>query len=271
MRKEGRLPRRRTAESGFAMLMLVFITALMLIAVMAVGPSILTQGQRERETELKWRGKQYTRAIKLYYRKNGRFPSSLDDLVKGNLNVRYLRKAFKEPMNTADGSWRLLYVGAAGQIIGSVKPNRNPFQMGPVTGGPPGTTPAGGQGGAGTAGSGSGSAPAGNPSGQNPGSSGAGAPSSGTSGSDNPSPTIIGGSIIGVASKISKTSIMVYEDGRRYIEWEFIWDPSKDAPVQIGPPVQGQPPRGGGPNPPGNSPSGPPATPPTPPPPPSPM
>src|SRR5713101_6371066 len=181
MRKESRWRQRRSGESGFAMLMVVFIMALMLIAVMAVGPSILTQGEREREQELKWRGKQYTRAIKLYYRKNGRFPSSLDDLVKGNLNIRYIRKAYKEPMNTADGSWRLLYVGAAGQIIGSVKANRTPFQMGPVTGGPPGTAPAGGQVGAGAAGSGPGSTPSGGSSGQNPGSTGAGASSSGTS------------------------------------------------------------------------------------------
>src|SRR5713101_10109807 len=145
MRKESRWRQRRSGESGFAMLMVVFIMALMLIAVMAVGPSILTQGEREREQELKWRGKQYTRAIKLYYRKNGRFPSSLDDLVKGNLNIRYIRKAYKEPMNTADGSWRLLYVGAAGQIIGSVKanPGGSIFPAAPAPGGAQaGATPA---------------------------------------------------------------------------------------------------------------------------------
>jgi type II secretory pathway pseudopilin PulG len=256
MRKESRVRQHRPAETGYAMLMIVFVTALMLIAVMTIGPSILTQGQRERETELKWRGKQYARAIKLYYRKNGRFPSSLEDLAKGNLNVRYIRKAYKDPMNSADGSWRLLYVGAGGQIIGSVKQNRNPFQLPPVTGGPPGAAPAGGQAGTGTAGSGTGSTPPSNPSGQNPSGPGTGAPTSGTSGSDNPSPTIIGGNIIGVASKMNKASIMVYEDGRRYIEWEFIWDPSKDAPIQIGPQVR--PPQGGGTNPPSNPPPPPP-------------
>jgi type II secretory pathway pseudopilin PulG len=237
------------------MLMVVVITTLMLIAVMAIGPSLYTQGQRERELELKWRGKQYVRGIKLYYRKNGRFPASLDDLIKGNLNIRYMRKAYKDPMNTADGSWRLLYVGAAGQIIGSVKQNRNPFQLPPVVGGPQASGQSGTQAVAGTSGSGTGAAASGIPSGQNPGGSSSGT-SLGTGGSGFSSATIIGGSIIGVASKINKPSLMVYEDGRRYIEWEFIWDPSKDAPVQIGQP--GRP--GGAPV--GNPPMNPPPPPP---------
>jgi hypothetical protein len=33
-----------------------------------------------------------------------------------------MRQAYKDPMNGEDGSWRLIYVGPAGQLIGSLKP-----------------------------------------------------------------------------------------------------------------------------------------------------
>ncbi len=51
---------------------------------------------------------------------------------------------------------------------------------------------------------------------------------------------IIGGNIIGVGSKISARSVMVYEKAKNYHLFEFIWDPSKDttiagqAPLQTG-------------------------------------
>src|SRR5260370_10922475 len=73
-----------------------------------------------------WRGKQYVRGIKLFYRKNGRFPTSVDDLVKPKVgSLRFMRQAYKDPMNKEDGTWRLIYVGAAGQLIGSLKPRQN--------------------------------------------------------------------------------------------------------------------------------------------------
>jgi hypothetical protein len=52
--------------------------------------------------------------------------------------------------------------------------------------------------------------------------------------------TIIGGNIIGVGSKISAPSVIVYEKAKNYHLFEFIWDPSKDttiagqAPLQTG-------------------------------------
>ena len=62
-----------------------------------------------------WRGKQYVHAIKLYYRKNGRFPTTIDDLTKPkNGSLRYLRQEYKDPMNKEDGKWRLIYVGRRG-------------------------------------------------------------------------------------------------------------------------------------------------------------
>src|SRR5260370_3141044 len=128
---------RKRGQLGYALLMVVFMADLMIMAAGAIQINFLTQGRREKEDELIWRGQQYARGVRLFYRKNGRFPTSLDDLIKPGVGVRYMRKAYKEPMNTVDGSWRLLYVGPAGQIIGSVKanPGGSIFPAAPAPGG----------------------------------------------------------------------------------------------------------------------------------------
>ena len=104
-------------------MMVAFFTALLLITSMAAAPQILQQGKREKEQEMIWRGQQYVRGVKLYYRKMGRFPTSVDDLTKPKVgSLRFMRQAYKDPMNKGDGTWRLIYVGPAGQLIGSLKP-----------------------------------------------------------------------------------------------------------------------------------------------------
>jgi hypothetical protein len=40
---------------------------------------------------------------------------------------------------------------------------------------------------------------------------------------------LIGGNIIGVGSKVNKTSLKAYNGRTVYREWEFIWDPVKEA------------------------------------------
>ncbi len=42
---------------------------------------------------------------------------------------------------------------------------------------------------------------------------------------------MIGGNIIGVASKVKKDSLMVYNKGTTYYEWEFIWNPMQSNAV----------------------------------------
>ena len=191
-----------------------------------------------------WRGKQYTRGIKLYYRKLGRFPTSVDDLVKPKLgNIRFMRQAYTDPMNKDDGSWRLIYVGPAGQLIGSLKP-QNSVSL--VQGG----GQAGAMGGsafassAGSAGFGAPGTAAGT-QGAGPGASGPGTSTpatnaaatgtgTGTDSQNIPSgdtPTIVGGNIIGVGSKINQPSIMVYDQATNYRLFEFIWNPAKDLGV----------------------------------------
>jgi hypothetical protein len=239
-------PRRTHRQSGYAFLLMIFLTALLMLATMLAAPSTRTERQREKEQEMIWRGKQYVRGIKLYYRKNGRFPTSLEDLTKPkNGSLRYLRQAYKDPMNKEDGAWRLIYVGPAGQLIGSLKPPQT-LQFGGASGTQPGT-PASALGGFGTqAQQGANPAQAGQavtgaqPGGTTPGTPGAGQTNSSSTSdsgsmstpaplsfSDSPT-TIIGGNIIGVGSKRDKASIIVYEKAKNYRLFEFIWDPSKD-------------------------------------------
>ncbi len=224
-------------EAGYTLLLVVFLVSVMLIAAVAAAPRILTQGRREKEEELVWRGEQYVRAVRLYYRKNARFPQSVEDLTKAKNELRFLRKAYTDPMNSADGSWRMLYVLPNGQIIGSTK-HHTPLQM-PGPAGPQAARqrvrPPGRQ----------------LPDAQQPG-AGSQRPdqamAGGTPGTDTPGgvpgqPTtpepgatdtgpegkVFGGNIIGVGSKINRSSFRIYEGATVYREWEFIWNPAKDA------------------------------------------
>jgi len=240
--------------------MVMFLTSLMLIAVMVAAPSIRTERQREKDEEMIWRGKQYIRGIKLYYRKTGRFPTSVDDLTKPKLgSLRFMRQAYKDPMNKEDGTWRFIYVGPSGQLIGSLKPPQT-FQLPGQPGTPAGTNaqPTTSFGASGFGAPGFGQAPtvqAGSQQGQ-PGQQGqagamgvqtgtsTGQPGSATPGSNGTTPDdaanatpsgmvnsdtpLMGGNIIGVGSKINKRSIIVYEKAKNYRLFEFVWNPSKD-------------------------------------------
>ena len=259
------------SQGGYAMLMVIFLTTLLLLGAIAAAPYVRTERQREKEQEMIWRGKQYVRGIKLYYRKTGRFPTSVDDLTKPKLgSLRFMRQAYKDPMNKADGAWRFIYVGPSGQLVGSLKPPQT-FQMPGVNGGQPGTpaganpqqTPNFGASGFGPSPTQPGSqqgAPgqqggAANQSGANTGQPGSGtqtasgnattpddaanATPSGMVNSDSP---LMGGNIIGVGSKINKRSVMIYDKAKNYRLFEFVWNPSKDLAnalnQQIGAPNQ---------------------------------
>jgi hypothetical protein len=227
-----------------------------------------------------WRGNQYARGVKMFYRKTGKFPTSMDDLTKPKLgSIRFMRQAYKDPMNSKDGEWRLIYVSPTGQLIGSLKPPKT-IQLGGV-GLQPGTIPGtpAAQAAAQSLGQGLGQAVGqvfGNAGAANSATSPNATPNqngtAATTGQPNSDPntpagtasadtnangetgsasdsataallasdptTVIGGNIIGVGSKVNHTSIIVYDKAKNYKQFEFIWDPSKDALVIGG--VQGQ-------------------------------
>lgn len=232
--------RLRNSESGYTLLIALLIVATILLITAAAAPNIFTEGRRDRDEEMIWRGQQYTRAIGLYYKKYGHYPHTIDDLTKSDTQIRFLRKAYKDPMNTDDGSWRLIYVGPGGALINSVM-YTNIAQVGlpPGSFAPPGAglgdqdnssaaqTPSGET-------SGTASGTAGATSGSTMGATGAGAAPGAAGFSDESQPTslqgdVIGGNLVGVGSKVKKPSIKVYNGGTTYYEWEFIWKPQQGA------------------------------------------
>lgn len=240
---------RRSREGGYAVLLAIFFVATMLLVAAAATPNILTEGKRIREQEAIWRGNQYVRAIRLYYQKNGKYPPSIEDLTKPNAaGIHVLRKAYKDPMNSMDGSWRLIYVTPSGQLIGSV--HFHNLQEMAVAAAFAGHLPGSVAGLAsqlfgqanlnGSIGSQFGAT--GQPTGQASQQNGlqAGQPGAQQSGfgsqtspfsSTQPTPLeavdspVFGGSVIGVASKVKQPSVTVYQGGKTYFEWEFIWNP----------------------------------------------
>src|SRR5882672_7869576 len=118
---------KRRGEGGYALALMVFMLALIALSSFSAVPDILTNGRREKEEEMIWRGKQYVRGIRLYvryYQTHGgttRFPTSMEDLTKNKVGIRFMRQAYKDPVNPVDGSWRMIYVGPNGQLIGSLK------------------------------------------------------------------------------------------------------------------------------------------------------
>lgn len=115
-------PMHRSRESGYAMIMALLMVATFIIGSQVVLQHLATQGRRQREQHMIWCGEQYARAIKLFYRKAGRYPQSLDELKEGIPGVHFLRiEAYKNPMDPDEGSWRFIYVNAGGQITGSVR------------------------------------------------------------------------------------------------------------------------------------------------------
>ncbi len=259
--------------------MVMFMAAAMIIAAVTINLTWLTQGKRQKEAEMIWRGDQYKRGVRLYYHKLGKFPQTMDDLTKGNGSIHFMRKAYKDP-TTPDGAWRMIYVTPAGQLVNSVRytslqqmaateqmagagppqdPSRQPgtpaesaFGQSPTNG--PGASPMGGRIVPG------GQQPVADPDetanpGQQP--SGPGGqqgrpfttaplgggtfnqPQFSLSGGSSGGGQVFGGSIIGVGGSLDKKSIMVYKGGKTYHRWEFIWNPLSDVIAQANQGAQG--------------------------------
>jgi type II secretory pathway pseudopilin PulG len=75
---------RRSREGGYALLFVLFLTAVLAVTLTRALPQIAMQSQRVREERLIYRGEQYKRAIQLYFRKYKKYPSSIDDLEETN-------------------------------------------------------------------------------------------------------------------------------------------------------------------------------------------
>src|SRR5690348_17107294 len=122
-----RRPRPGSPEQGYVLLMLMMLAAMVVIVLAAGLPFMKQQVQRDQEQEMIHRGVQYSRAIRKYYKKFGRYPTRLEELDNTN-NLRFLRKHYKDPITGQD--FKLLHFGevqmafGAG-IAGGVAPGAN--------------------------------------------------------------------------------------------------------------------------------------------------
>jgi type II secretory pathway pseudopilin PulG len=258
----------RRPERGYVLLMLMLFVALLAIAAGALAPSIAFRVRRDREEEMIHRGVQYSRAIRRYVKKTGRYPSRLEELENTN-NIRFLRKRYKDPITGQD--FKLLHVGevqltsaagiaGAATLGGGVVPGASP--LGAATAGAAtmgtastmlgGTRSLGAPGAAGAATTATGTA---DNSGQDASQANSGTPdqsgdqsktgqSGSSAGSDKLSSTVFGGGpIVGVASTSKAQSIREFNHKNHYDKWQFIYDPTMDrgglitTPAQ--PPLQG--------------------------------
>lgn len=100
------------------LLVAIFLLALLVLSLAVAAPRVAKSIQRDREVETMHRGKQYTRAIQLYYRRFHAYPPSVDTLVNTN-NIRFLRKKYIDPMTGKD-DWKPIMFGQ----------NKTPLAMG---------------------------------------------------------------------------------------------------------------------------------------------
>jgi len=149
-------PRRRQREGGYLLLAILLMMALMIIAATIEAPRMVQQMKRDREEEMIHRGTEYARAIKKFYKKFGRYPTSLEQLDNTN-QIRFLRKRYKDPL-TKDGKWTLLHYGDIQALTNPNAPGTPAASLGS-----PGSTPGGAAFSNGPGSDGSGSTFGGNP------------------------------------------------------------------------------------------------------------
>jgi type II secretory pathway pseudopilin PulG len=100
------------------LLIVMAVATLLLIALTVVLPSVYQEGQREREEELIFRGTQYGKAVALFHKQFGRYPTSTKELLQTN-GMRFLRQEYRDPLDPK-GKWRFIHVNAAGVLLDSI-------------------------------------------------------------------------------------------------------------------------------------------------------
>jgi type II secretory pathway pseudopilin PulG len=251
----------RKAERGYVLLTLLLMMAVMAIVAATVVTDIKFEIQRDREEEMIHRGVQYSRAIRVYYKKFGRYPATIENLENTN-QLRFLRKRYKDPITGKD--FKLLHFGEVRMGLAGMPGMGGGVIPGANTVGPNGTlTPTD------TSNSSFGNNNAfGNPSafGQNAqtppknatdssqtGTDSQSVSSGGTTdngdqtssngdqtSSDQPVRTFGGMPIVGVASTSKGPTIREFDKKKKYNEWLFIYDPSMERGLLITTPYQPQ-------------------------------
>ena len=203
----------RRGRGGYTLVALLVGMTVASILIAAVLPLASAQAQREREAELIFRGLQYAEGIRVFRRRFGRYPTTLQELAE--TKPRSVRRLWKDPM-TKDGEWGIISLqGTPIAGAGGAAPTPGPFTRPTPTPKP-------------TSASGS-----------------WGAPPQGAAGA--------GGPVMGVHSKSTERGFRQYEGREAYNEWKFTeasLGGRTGGPDMQGP-APGLPGSGGGPRPPG--------------------
>lgn len=220
------IPRLR-GQQGYILLTLVLTMAVLSIAAGAIASSVAFQIKRDREEEMVHRGVQYSRAIRNFVKKTGRYPSRLEELQDTN-GQKFIRRLYKDPITGRD--FKLLHMADVASL-----------------GAPPNLNSAGANGAsAGTSDSSDSDAPGTDPD-PSPASSAApvsqpgAAPTAGTNASSTsnsfkaaPSADVQPGLLIfGVASTSKAKSIREFDHKNHYKDWLFFYDPKYDRGYEI--------------------------------------
>ena len=96
-------------DEGYMLLGLIVAIAVLLLWLAVAATTEAFAIRREREVETARRADQYVRAIRLFYRKFGHYPGSIEQLEKTN-NIRFLRRRWIDPLTGVE-DWRTIEVG----------------------------------------------------------------------------------------------------------------------------------------------------------------
>src|SRR5688500_9616590 len=108
-------------QTGFTYIGLLIFIAIAGLGLAAYAEIASTATQREKEAELLFRGNQFQAAIASYYKKESRYPQSLEQLLEDKrfpMPVRHLRRLYRDPM-TGEADWGLLEAPGGG-VMGVV-------------------------------------------------------------------------------------------------------------------------------------------------------
>jgi type II secretory pathway pseudopilin PulG len=213
------------AQRGYILLTLMLAVCLFAIAVAVAAPTLAFQIRRDREEELIHRGAQYSRAIRWYAKKTGRYPLTLDELYQPG-GVKYIRRLYKDPVTGRD--FRLLHTSDIMSATGAVDLNSHVGENPNGTGADPNSTqsPAAQDG----ANPSAGTQPAATAGASGPAAGAAatgGAAAAGTGPGSTPKPAPddpTHGVIYGVASTSKKQSIREFDHKNHYNQWLFFYD-----------------------------------------------
>jgi type II secretory pathway pseudopilin PulG len=225
-------------DEGFMLIAAIIMVFLVLLTLSVAAPRVARQIQHDREQESARRAQQYVRAVRIYYLKFKRYPTSIEQLEKTN-NQRFLRQRYVDPLTGKD-DWRIIHQGenqttvkgffgddlpglpgGLGAAAGLASPTSSTSAFGGSTVGTPiGGAPGGIGGQAGGTGTSTGSGTG----------TGTGSSSSTSSGgiASQDATTFTGsggGPIIGVGSNKSGEAMLVVNEQTTYETWEFLYDP----------------------------------------------